>query len=56
MVINNLFAKANNGHKFMFIGGIATKYYLLVIIRKFISFAVSGSFLAITVQKNIILE
>ena len=56
MVINNLFAKANNGHKFMFIGGIATKYYLLVIIRKLISFAVSGSFLAITVQKNIILE
>jgi len=25
MVINNLFVKANNGHKF--IGGIVTKYY-----------------------------
>lgn len=45
-----MFAKANNGHKFMFIGGIDTKYYLLGIIRKPISFAVSGAFLVITVQ------
>ena len=41
MVVNNLFAKANNGHIFMFIGGIATKYYLLVI---------TGLFSDITVQ------
>ena len=43
MVVNNLFAKANNGHKFMFIGGIATKYYFWVI---------TGSFLSITVQNK----
>ena len=34
-----MFAKANNDQKFMFIGGIATKYYFL-------------SFLGITVQEK----
>ncbi len=38
-----MFAKANNGQKFMFISGIATKYYFWVII---------GSFLSITVQNK----